>query len=99
MRRRLRAGMVGGGYGSFIGEVHRMAMRLDDGIELVSGTFSTDPEKSRAFGAALLLDPRRTYDNYEAMLTAEAKLPKDERVDFISIVTPNVTHVPIAKAC
>ena len=98
MKRRLRAGMVGGGAGSFIGVVHRMAMRLDDRIELIAGAFSSAAEKSRRFGDELLLDPGRVYSGFEAMAAAEAKLPPNERIDFVVIVTPNHTHVPIARS-
>ena len=98
MKRRLRAGMVGGGAGSFIGEVHRMAMRLDNQIELTAGTFSTNSAKSRTFGAELLLNPSRIYDGYGAMIEGETKLSESERIDFVVIVTPNATHVEIARA-
>ncbi len=90
--------MVGGGTGSFIGEVHRMAMRLDNQIELTAGAFSTNPAKSRAFGAELLLPSDRIYDSYVEMIESEAMLPEAERIDFVVIVTPNATHVPIARA-
>jgi predicted dehydrogenase len=98
MTRKLKMGMVGGGKGAFIGAVHRMAANLDGKIELVAGAFSSDPNKSRESGAQLLLDPRRVYSSYEAMAEAEAKLPAGERIDFVSIVTPNFAHFPAAKA-
>jgi predicted dehydrogenase len=98
MTRKLKMGMVGGGKGAFIGAVHRMAANLDGKIELVAGAFSSDPNKSRESGAQLLLDPRRVYSSYEAMAEAEAKLPIGERIDFVSIVTPNFAHFPAAKA-
>jgi predicted dehydrogenase len=98
MTRKLKMGMVGGGKGAFIGSVHRMAANLDGKIELVAGAFSSDPNKSRESGAQLLLDPRRVYISYEAMAEAEAKLPAGERIDFVSIVTPNFAHFPAAKA-
>jgi predicted dehydrogenase len=91
-------GMVGGGRGAFIGAVHRMAARLDDQIELVAGCFSSDPEKSRLSGADLHLDPARVYPTFEDMARAEAALPKDRRIDFVSIVTRNNTHFAVAKA-
>jgi predicted dehydrogenase len=91
-------GMVGGGRGAFIGAVHRMAALLDNQIELVAGAFSSDPEKSKASGADLFLKPERCYGTYQELFEAEAKLPVGERMDFVSIVTPNHMHFPVAKA-
>lgn len=96
-RRRLRMGMVGGGEGAFIGEVHRIASRLDDGIELVAGAFSSTPEKAWRSGERLHLDRERNYASYQTMVEGELALPVDQRIDFVSIVTPNFLHVPIAK--
>jgi predicted dehydrogenase len=91
-------GMIGGGRGAFIGGVHRMAAALDGKIELVAGCFSSDPEKSKASGADLFLDPSRVYATYQEMIEKEAALPADKRIDFVSIVTRNNTHVAIATA-
>ena len=96
--RKLRLGMVGGGRGAFIGAVHRMAARLDGEIDLVAGCFSSDPAKSRASGADLHIDPARVYGTYEEMIARESALPADQRIDFVSIVTRNNTHFPVAKA-
>lgn len=90
-------GMVGGGRDAFIGAVHRMAARLDGRIELVAGAFSSDPAKSKASGEDLGLDPSRVYPDYQTMAVAESKLPENERIDFVSIVTPNNVHFPPAK--
>ena len=90
--------MVGGGIGAFIGPVHRMAATMDGQAEFVAGVFSSDPEKSKKSGKALFMDPKRVYTSYEEMVRKESELPRGERIDFVSIVTPNVTHVPIAKA-
>ncbi|NDV63453.1 Gfo/Idh/MocA family oxidoreductase [Puniceicoccales bacterium CK1056] len=90
-------GMVGGGRDAFIGAVHRMAANLDGQIELVAGAFSSDPEKSRLSGEDLFLDPSRVYGSYEEMAAKEAALPEEERIDFVSIVTPNHMHFPVAK--
>src|SRR6202048_2740317 len=98
MKRKLKAGMVGGGRDAFIGGVHRIAMRLDGKIELVAGAFSSNPEKSRLSGEDLLLDPNRVYPDYKTMVDRELQLPVGERIDLVSIVTPNRTHVPVAKA-
>ena len=98
MSRKIRMGMVGGGRDAFIGAVHRMAAALDGHIELVCGAFSSDPERSRASGADLYLPANRVYGDYHEMMAAEAKLPAGERMDFVSIVTPNYVHFPVAKA-
>ena len=95
--RKIRYGMVGGGPGAFIGGVHRKAAALDGEIELVAGAFSSDPEKSREQGAELFLDPARVYGSYAEMAEKEAALPDGERIDFVSIVTPNHVHFGPAK--
>lgn len=96
-KRKLRFGMVGGGQGAFIGGVHRIAATLDQQAELVAGCFSRDPENTRITGQQLYLDPARCYPTYQEMAAQEAKLPPDRRIDFVSIVTPNVSHFAIAK--
>lgn len=95
--RKLRMGMVGGGQGAFIGGVHRIVATLDQQVELVAGCFSRDYENTRITGEHLYLDPARCYKTYAEMAAAEAKLPEDKRIDFVSIVTPNVSHFAIAK--
>ncbi|MEQ8703073.1 MAG: Gfo/Idh/MocA family oxidoreductase [Phaeodactylibacter sp.] len=97
MNRKIRMGMVGGGRGAFIGVVHRMAAALDGEIELVCGAFSSDPEKSKASGADLYLPPDRVYGSFQQMIAKEKALPEGERMDFVSIVTPNHVHFPPAK--
>jgi len=98
MMRKLRMGMVGGGPGAFIGEVHRKAARLDGKIELVAGAFDIRPEKSRTMGEELGLDPARVYNDYKEMIEQESALPADRRIDFVSVCTPNNWHFPIASA-
>jgi len=90
--------MVGGGPDAFIGAVHRMAANLDGQIELVAGCFSSDPAKSRRSGDELFLTPERIYSSYAEMAEREAALPEDQRIDFVSIVTPNHLHAPVATA-
>ncbi len=92
MKRKIRMGMVGGGPGAFIGAVHRIAANLDGLIELVCGCFSSHPEKSLATGRALFLPDDRIYASYQEMIEREAALPEGERMDFVSIVTPNHVH-------
>ena len=90
--------MVGGGPGAFIGAVHRRAATMDGLATLVAGAFSSDREKSRAQGRELHLDPHRVYDDYATMAEREAALPDGERIDFVSIVTPNHVHYRAASA-
>ena len=97
LNRKVRYGMVGGGPGAFIGAVHRKAAAMDGEIELVAGAFSSDATKSKAQGAALHLDPRRVYSSWKEMVEGEKRLPAGERIDFVTIVTPNVAHFEIAK--
>ncbi len=97
-QRKLRLGMVGGGPGAFIGGVHRLCAALDGQIELVAGCFSQNVEGTRQTGAQLYLDPRRCYATYQEMAAAEAALPAEQRIDLVSIVTPNAAHYPVAKA-
>ena len=80
--RRIRLGMVGGGPGSFIGPVHRLAARMDDRYEFVAGAFSSDPEKSRQAGVACHIDPARAYPSWEAMVEGERNRP--DRIDAVS---------------
>jgi len=96
MKRKLRYGMVGGGPNAFIGAVHRLAANLDGQIELVAGAFSSDAKNSAATGEQLFLNPARVYASYQEMAQRESELPADERIDFVSIVTPNFLHAPVA---
>jgi predicted dehydrogenase len=95
--RKLRMGLIGGGPGAFIGEVHRKASRLDGEIELVAGAFDIDPQKSRQMGKHLALDPNRVYSDYQEMIKAESALPAEQRIDFVAVTTPNNWHFPIAR--
>ncbi len=94
-KRRIRWGMVGGGPGAFIGAVHRIAARMDDHYELVAAALSSDPARSRSAAQDLYIAPNRAYGSYTEMASAEAKRP--DRIEAVSIVTPNNMHYPIAK--
>ncbi len=85
-------GMVGGGLTSFIGPVHRKAAGIDGEIELVCGAFSIIPGESKETGEALYLNPERVYESYQEMFEREKNLPADQRMDFVSVVTPNHVH-------
>ena len=95
---RLRMGMVGGGAGAFIGDLHRKSAALDGEVQLVCGAFSSDPAKCAQTGRACFLDSSRVYPAWRQMLEAEAALPESERMELVSIVTPNDLHLPVASA-
>lgn len=92
----LTYGMVGGGEGAFIGDVHRKAIALDGKAALACGCFSTDPQNTLRTGIALGLDQQRLYATFEEMAVEEGK--RENKIDFVVIVTPNFTHYAIAKA-
>lgn len=91
----IRLGMVGGGEGAFIGQVHRIAARLDGHFALIAGALSSTPERAAASGAALGLAPDRTYADYRAMARREARLK--DGIEAVAIVTPNHLHAPVAR--
>ncbi len=92
MNRKLRMGMVGGGKDAFIGAIHRLAANMDGLIEVSAGALSINPEIAVASGEALFLPKERTYLTYDEMIKKEASLPANERIDFVTIVTPNFAH-------
>lgn len=99
MNRKLRMGMVGGGTDAFIGAIHRLAALMDNQIELVCGCFSVNPDISKASGKQYFLPEDRVYESYDEMFEKEALLPEGERMDFVSVVTPNFVHFdPAMKA-
>lgn len=97
MNRKLRMGMVGGGKDAFIGAVHRIAAFMDGKVELVCGAFSIDSKISKESGKELFVAEDRIYESYQEMIEAESKLPEGERMDFLTIVTPNFVHFDPAK--
>jgi predicted dehydrogenase len=97
LNRPLRMGMVGGGPGAFIGEVHRKASRMDGGIVLTAGAFDEVPENSKAMGRLQHICSERAYGTWREMVKKESALPDDKRIDFVSICVPNFLHFPIAR--
>lgn len=95
-QRPLRLGMVGGGQGAYIGNIHRLASRLDGAWTLVAGAFDVDPEKGKAFAISQGIDADRSYGSYLDLI--EGEKDRADRVDAVAICTPNFTHYPIAKA-
>jgi len=97
LNRKLRMGLVGGGQGAFIGRVHATAAILDNRATLVAGALSSDPAKAKASAPDYDIKPERAYGSYQEMAAAEAKLPADQRIDFVTVATPNHTHFEIAR--
>src|SRR5262249_661901 len=98
LNRKLRMGLVGGGQGSFIGRVHSIAACLDNRATLVAGALSSDPAKAKASAPAYATRAARAYGSSQEMIDAEKKRPDGDRMDFVSVTTPNHTHSAIAKA-
>ena len=98
LNRKLRMGLIGGGQGAFIGRVHATAAILDNRAALVAGALSSDPAKAKASAPDYDIKPERAYTSYQEMVAAELKLPAPERIDFVSVATPNHTHFEIARA-
>src|SRR5438067_7389552 len=98
LNRKLRMGLIGGGQGAFIGRVHATAAILDNRAALVAGALSSDPARAKASAPDYDIPPDRAYGSYQELIDKEKKRPEGERVDFISIATPNHTHFEIAKA-
>src|SRR6266404_4627201 len=96
--RKLRMGLVGGGQGAFIGKVHSIAATMDNRAVLAAGALSSDPARAKASAPDYDIKPDRAYGSYQEMVAAESKLPASERIDFVSVATPNHTHFEIAKA-
>jgi predicted dehydrogenase len=98
LNRKLRMGLIGGGQGAFIGRVHATAAILDNRAVLVAGALSSDPAKAKASAPDYDIPAERAYGSYREMIDGELKLPADQRIDFVSVATPNHTHFEIAKA-
>ena len=98
LNRKLRMALVGGGQGSFIGRVHVTAAVLDNRAALVAGALSSDPAKAKASAPDYDIPESRAYGSFQDLIAGEKKLPADQRIDFVSITTPNHVHFPVAKA-
>ena len=98
LNRKLRMGLVGGGRGAFIGRVHATAAVLDNRAALVAGALSSDPARAKESAPEYDIPDDRAYGSYQEMLEQESKRSPEDRIDFVSVATPNHTHFPIAKA-
>jgi predicted dehydrogenase len=93
----IKFGMIGGGFGAFIGDAHRKASRISNQFELMGGVFDIDYEKGKAFAESEELDSNRCYPTLDDFISGELSLPKNERIEAVAIVTPNYLHFPYAK--
>src|SRR5207302_10146719 len=98
LNRKLRMGLIGGGQGAFVGRVHATAAVMDNRAVLVAGALSSDPERAKASAPDYDIKAERAYSSYKDMIAAEATLPASERIDFVSVATPNHTHFDSARA-
>ena len=96
--RKLRMALVGGGAGSFIGRVHSIAACLDNRAVLTAGALSSNPERAKASAPDYDIAESRAYGSFQEMLESESNLPAEERIDFVSVATPNHMHYDVAKA-
>jgi predicted dehydrogenase len=98
LNRKLRMALIGGGQGAFIGRVHATAAVLDNRAVLVAGALSSDLQRAKASAADYDIPADRAYGSYQELIDKEKSLPADQRIDFVSIATPNHTHFEIARA-
>jgi len=95
---KIKIGMIGGGFGAFIGDAHRRASRICNDYELVGGVFDVDYEKSKQFAESEGIAADRCYKSVDDLIKAELSKPADKRMEVVSIVTPNALHYPFAKS-
>ncbi|MCK4749649.1 MAG: Gfo/Idh/MocA family oxidoreductase, partial [Bacteroidales bacterium] len=95
--KKIKLGMIGGGFGAFIGDAHRRASRISNRFELKGGTFDSDYKKGKAFGQSEGIDGKRCYETIDDFIAGELSFPAEERIEAVAIVTPNFLHFPYAK--
>ena len=97
MAKKIKLGILGGGGDSLIGVLHRVASAMHDQYEIVGGVFNPDINESIAFAEKIGLRTDRIYKDLDAFVEGESNLPKDERIQVVSVLTPNFLHFPMAK--
>ena len=97
MSHKIRLGILGGGGDSLIGGVHRIAANMFDRYQIVGGCFNPNPSENKSFAQRIGLSTDRVYDSFEILIEEELKLPEEERMEVISVLTPNFLHFPMAK--
>ena len=97
MSEKLRLGILGGGGDSLIGVLHRVAANMFDQYKIIGGCFNPDPQENKKFAEKLGLNTNRVYDSFEILIDSEMKLPLEERMQVVSVLTPNFLHYPMAK--
>jgi len=94
---KIRLGILGGGGDSLIGGVHRIASNMFDRYQIIGGCFNPNPPENRSFATHIGVPLNRVYDTFEDLIEAEVKLPQEERIEVVSVLTPNFLHFPMAK--
>ena len=97
MSNKIRLGILGGGGDSLIGVVHRIASNMFDRYELVGGCFNPNEEENKSFANRIGVPLNRVYVSFDVLIEEELKLPVEERMEVISVLTPNFLHFPMAK--
>lgn len=97
MKNKIKLGILGGGGDSLIGIVHRIAASMHDRYQIVGGCFNPNPKENRDFAESLGLDLNRVYDSIDTMMEGEKQLPEEDRIEVVSVLTPNFLHYPMAK--
>ena len=97
MKNKIKLGILGGGGDSLIGIVHRIASSMHDRYKIIGGCFNPNPRENIDFAESLGLDLSRVYESIDAMMEGERKLPEEERIEAVSVLTPNFLHYPMAK--
>ncbi|MFO8113286.1 MAG: Gfo/Idh/MocA family oxidoreductase [Desulfosalsimonadaceae bacterium] len=97
MSAKIRLGILGGGGDSLIGILHRVASSMHDQYEIAGGVFESDYEKNKEFAEKIGLKEARIYKDFDALVKGEIALPENERMQAVSVLTPNFLHFPMAK--
>ena len=98
MSKKIRLGILGGGGNSLVGILHRIAAKMHDKYDIVGGVFSRDWDSNVEFSNLIGISSKRVYADYEIMIEKELKLPKEQRMQAVSILTPNFLHFSMAKS-
>ncbi len=97
MSHKIRLGILGGGGDSLIGGVHRIASNMFDRYQITAGCFNPNPSENKKFAEYIGVPLKRVYDSFEDLIEEELKVPIEQRIEVVSVLTPNFLHFPMAK--